>query len=106
MSNGSDVSELQERIAELEERVSYLEVELDTSLDRAKFEDFADRLFKESSPDEIRDNGVGGYFARASGLSVEDANQAIGRLEGGPRDDVEWALTETGDGLGLEVWTL
>ena len=98
----ADISD--EEIEELERRVDYLEGELGISLQEHTFRRRIQTIFPESTDAdiEIKENGVHGYFARATGIDGDDLEVALSRLDS---TDYENAITETGDGLGLEVWT-
>ena len=97
--------DLEERISELETMVAYLERELDISYDRHKFESQMNRLIPTDCGDiEISNNRIGGYHARFSKLTIDQLNAAIENIEF--RDtDYEWCVTETSEGVGLEVWS-
>ena len=97
--------EVEERVSELETKVAYLEKELDISYDRQKFEREMNRLIPTGCGEiEISDNRIGGYHARFSELTIDQLNAAIENIEF--RDtDYEWSVTETSEGVGLEVWS-
>lgn len=95
---------LEETVQQLEERISYLERELELSYDEHKFERKMNTLVSGEYDLEINDNRVGGYHARFGELSADQLNYAIERLEFS-ESEYNWAMTETGSGIGLEVWT-
>lgn len=91
---------LRERVKELENRVSFLEAELDVSLAEERFKNTVTNTFPDDA-DVTFENGHYGYFARVSDIDGDDVEIARGRLE---QREVGFAITETGDGLGMEVW--
>jgi len=97
--------DLEVRVSELENRVAYLESELEMSHEQEQFERRMNSLVRSDDADvEIRDNQIGGYHARFTGLTVDELNRAVESIEF--RDvEYEWAMTETSEGIGLEVWT-
>ena len=96
---------LNEKVEELENRVSYLEAELEMSYEQERFRRQMESMVRTEDADvEIRDNQIGGYHARFTGLTVDELNRAVESIEF--RDvPYEWAMTETSEGIGLEVWT-
>jgi hypothetical protein len=97
----ADISD--EEVEELEARVSYLEEELDISLLRHKFERRVRTAFPQPTDTniEIKEQGYHGYFARVTGIDGDDLEVALSRLDD---SEYETAITETADGLGLEIW--
>lgn len=93
--------EVSERITALERRVSHLEEELDTSYDEWQFEHVIRTPFSEDVAVELSTDG-GYYHAHVVGISTNELNRALEMF--GDRDDLETAVTETSEGLGLEVW--
>jgi len=89
------------RIEELERRVAFLESELGISYDEQKFKNTVSRIFDNSVTIEFRD-GHFGYFARVQGIDGDDAQSALDELD---NTAYGYALTETGSGLGIEIWT-
>ena len=98
----TDISE--EEIEELERRVDYLEGELGISLAEHKFRRRVRTAFPHSTDTEveIKENGIQGYFARVTGIDGDDLEVALSRLDD---SEYETAITETADGLGLEIWS-
>lgn len=98
---------MEERIEELEKRIDHLERELGESYERYKFEQRIARLVRTRDVDaEIRDSKhMMGYHAKLSDLSADELNEAIDRLIA-IDDEYDWAMTETSEGIGLEVWTV
>ena len=98
------IAELEEQVSSLQSRVAYLERELETSYEEDQFNRRMNSLIPGDFDVEIRDNQLGGYHARFANIGADQLNSAIERLEY-REDDYEWAMTETGEGIGLEVWT-
>lgn len=99
-----DIAELREQVSSLQNRVAYLERELELSYDEHRFERRMERLVPGDFEVETVDNQIGGYHARFSNLSADQLNAAIEKVEFGDTE-YEWAMTETAEGIGLEVWT-
>ncbi len=104
MSDEDAIAELEEQVSSLQNRVAYLEAELETSYEEERFNRRMNSLIPGDFDVEIRDNQLGGYHARFSDIGADQLNSAIERLEF-REDDYEWSMTETGSGIGLEVWT-
>lgn len=92
---------MDDKVAELERRVSYLERELDMSYEEFRFKQNIEEMFTDDCTIEFRD-GRYGYFARVTGIDGDDVQLAIDRLDG---TEYGHAVTETGEGLGMEVWS-
>jgi hypothetical protein len=94
-------TDVSERVARLEHRVSFLESELETSYDEQKFKNNIEAV----SPDSARieyDSGHFGYYAKVMDIDGDQAQTMIDSLK---RKELEYALTETCAGLGLEIWS-
>lgn len=96
---------MEERVEELERRVHYLEEQLEESYERHRFNRRMNSLIPSDVSVEIHDNRMTtGYHAEFHDLTADELNSAIENIEF--RDvDYEWSMTETGEGIGLEVWT-
>ena len=95
------MTDLSERVSELEQRVSFLEGELEMSYEEERFRRRVRSIFPDDAEIESRD-GHYGYFARVTDIPGDDVQVAIDRLE---NTDYGHAVTETGEGLGMEVWS-
>lgn len=97
---------LEEQVQRLERRVSYLERELGTNYDEHKFETRVKSTAPDDADIDFRDghfpNGSFGEFARITNINGDDAQYILGRLE---ETEYGTALTETAEGLGVEVFT-
>jgi len=93
--------DLSERVSRLETRVAYLEGELDMSYEEAQFRQKVESIFFDEAEIEMRD-GHYGFFARVTDIDGDDVQHAIDRLE---NTDYGHAVTETGEGLGMEIWS-
>jgi len=96
--------DLEERVSDLENRVAFLERELETSYEERKFERNIGEMFPESATINFRD-GRYGYFARVTDIDGDDVQMASERLDGISSLEYGYAVTETSEGLGMEVWT-
>jgi len=92
---------MEEKIAELEARVAFLEAELEMSYEEEQFRRRIQSIFPDGADIESRD-GAYGYFARVTDINGDEVQMAIDRLE---NTDYGHAVTETGEGLGMEVWS-
>jgi hypothetical protein len=92
---------MEEQLAELEQRVSHLERELETSYDEVSFKRAVQSIFSDEQEIEFR-NGHYGYFAQVTNLDGDDVQVALDRLD---NYDFGSAVTETGSGLGMEIWS-
>jgi hypothetical protein len=95
------MSDLEERVSKLERRIDYIEKETDIYYERAKFKQAVDSIRPEGSSVEYQE-GFYGYFAVVSDIDGDQAQIMMDRFES---RDLGHALTETGDGLGIEVWS-
>lgn len=102
MSNESDITSLEEEIEDLQKRVAYLERETGYSYDKHQFERTLILVASEDNIETINNN-YEGFYGKISGLDAPNLNYAIDEFE--KRDGFEYAVVETGEGLGLEVWT-
>ena len=96
---------LNEKVEELENRVSYLEAELEMSYEQERFRRQMESMVRTEDADvEISDNQIGGYHALFTGLTADELNRVVESIEF--RDvPYGWVITETSEGIGLEVWT-
>lgn len=92
---------MEDKLAELEQRVAYLERELDTSYEEYNFRRSVESIFSDKQDIEFRD-GHYGFFALVTNINGDEAQTALDRLES---RDFGTALTETAEGLGIEVWS-
>jgi hypothetical protein len=92
---------MEERLAELEQRVAYLERELETSYEEYNFRRNVESIFSDKQDIEFRD-GHYGYFARVTNLNGDEVQAALDRLD---NRDLDSAVTETGEGIGMEIWS-
>jgi len=92
---------MEDRLTELEQRVSYLERELDTSYEEEQFERRVESVFPDEAEIETRDEHYG-FFARVTNINGDEVQMALYRFES---TDYGTAVTETGEGLGMEVWS-
>lgn len=95
------MTDLSERVSQLETRVAYLEGELETSYEEEQFYRRVRSIFPDSAEIETRD-GHYGFFARVTNINGDNVQAAIDRLES---TNYGHAVTETGEGLGMEVWS-
>jgi hypothetical protein len=93
--------DLSDRVSKLERRVAYLEGELEMSFEEQQFSHRIETIFPDDATVETRES-VRGYFARVTDIDGDEAQIALDRLD---NTDYGTALTETGAGLGVEVWT-
>ena len=98
-------TDFEERLHNLESRVNYLESEVGESLEAERFERDVSRIIdgRDYSLDVSTGNPYSEYHAEFTDISVEQLNQARDRLDG--TDYLHWAIIETSEGLGFEVWT-
>lgn len=94
---------LEDRIELLEKKVAHLESELDVRFERRKFEDDIEYISPSEASCEISE-GPYGYHARITDINGNEAQQIIDSIET-CSDPLSHSLTETGTGLGIEVWT-
>lgn len=99
-----DIEQLREQVSSLQNRVSYLEAELDVSYEQERFKRRMRSLIPGDFDVETTDNQIGGYHARFSDLSADQLNAGVEKVEFS-QYDYEWAMTETSEGIGLEVWS-
>lgn len=93
---------MEERVEELERRVSYLERELDLSYERHQFKRLANSLPTDDDAVVVVSEGPYGYHARITNINGDEVQRIIERVE--RQDDIDFAVTETGNGVGIEVW--
>lgn len=93
---------MEERLNELELRVAYLEQELEVGYEEEMFNHNVRRFFPDDASVEIRD-GHYGYYAKVTDINGDDVQGALNRIEEHEKYDA--AVTETAEGLGMEVWT-
>jgi len=97
------MSDLRDRVAELEDKFAFLEDELDVSYEKRAFVNRVEMCFDDSATIEIQElEKTVGYFARVTDIDGDDLQEALDSLG---RTDYGTAVTETGSGLGLEIWT-
>lgn len=92
---------MENKVIELEKRVAYLERELDMSYEEYSFRRSIEGTFSDEQDIEFGD-GHYGFFARVTNINGDEAQTALDRLE---NRDFGTALTETAEGLGIEVWS-
>lgn len=100
------MTDTEERLRRLEQRVEYMERELDVSYEQYQFERRMDKIFRDDDVGiEVSDNRVGGYHAFVENLDTDTLNMALDRLQN-LEGEVQYEVTESGAGLGMEVWTI
>jgi len=93
-----------EEVEQLKQRVAYLERELGESLHQNRFKQKVNSLPPSSSDADIDvSEGPYGYHARITNIDGDDVQYMIEKVDG--LDKYDYAVTETGTGLGFEVWT-
>ncbi len=97
------MSDLAEDVEELANRVSHLEAELETSYMEERFERTVYSLAPNDDADVETNQGPYGYHARITNVNGDEVQAIIDRVDG--RENIDFAVTETGSGLGVEVWT-
>lgn len=92
----------EERLNELENRVSFLEKEVGTSLKQEQFVRSIELLAADEADVEFK-QGRYENFARITSVNGDDVERIRQRIE--KRGELNYAITETGSGLGVEVWS-
>lgn len=87
--------------AKLQSRVDYLESELDISYEEELFKQRIGHVFPDDADFSMK-SGFYGYYAMVTGIDGDDVNHAMGELDS---RGLEYAVTETASGLGMEVWS-
>lgn len=93
---------MEEQLAELERRVAFLEEQTGECYEEHAFERTIDSITPDDADVDSRD-GRYGYFAQVTNIDGDEAQEILREVE--KRDGYGSALTETGNGLGVEVWT-
>lgn len=94
---------MENKVDELERRIEYLEKHLGTCHAKDKFARFVNRVFPDGTIDTIND-GRYGYHARVEDIDGDDIQRGIDKMENN-RIGVDFAVVETVNGPGMEVWT-
>lgn len=97
------MEDLEEQVEQLSDRVSYLERELEVSYMQNRFERRMFSLLPTDDHEVEISDGPYGYHARITDINGDDVQYIIDRLDS--MDRYDYAVTETGAGLGMEVWT-
>lgn len=95
------MADIDERVSRLEARVDYLERELETSYEEEQFHRRIDSIFPDNAEVDTRE-GHYGLFARVTDMNGDELQTALDRLE---RTDYGHTVTETAEGIGVEVWS-
>jgi hypothetical protein len=98
-----DEQSLSNRVGLVEKRLSYLEEELDISYEEYRFEKRLESLSPNHASLSTR-CGNFGFHAKITDINGDDANEITAKIDDF-HDDLDYALTETASGLGIEVWT-
>jgi uncharacterized coiled-coil protein SlyX len=86
---------LEERVEELEERVSYLEGELEISVDERRFERRIERLSRADQEYEISKNEIGNYRATMN-IPADQMSHFVDRIAN--MDSLGWFVKDADDG--------
>lgn len=92
---------MDEKLAELEKRIEHLENETGTSHEQRQFELLVAEITPDGASTDVKTDHFG-KFVRITNIDGDDAQQIMDRVD--RMDEYDYALTETGEGLGVEVW--
>lgn len=95
---------LDDLVNKLQRRVEYLERELDLSYEEHRFVNRIEKIFPDEAEIEY-DDGTFGHYAQVSDITGDDVQHALDTIDGLDLD-LGTAVTETGTGVGMEVWTI
>jgi hypothetical protein len=92
---------MEDKLVELERRIEHLENELGTTYEQRQFELFAESIAPDGATTELKNDTLN-KFVRVSDIDGDGVQKVINGVEN--RDEYEYAVTETGEGLAVEVW--